>query len=132
MKLKLYCLTLFVFLAIDAVWLGLIAPKFYRSQIGHLMAETVNLPAAGAFYLLFIGMLVYFVVEPGLRVGNLKGALIRGALFGLATYGTYDLTNFATLRDWTFLVTVVDMAWGVTLSALTAGISVWLGRKLGF
>jgi uncharacterized membrane protein len=65
MKLKLYFLTLFIFLGIDAVWLGLVAPAFYRSQIGHLMAETVNLPAAGFFYLLFVGGMVYFVVAPG-------------------------------------------------------------------
>ena len=65
MSLKLYFLTLVIFLGIDAVWLGLVAPKFYRSQIGHLMADKANLPAALVFYLLFIGVLVYFVVAPG-------------------------------------------------------------------
>jgi len=130
MKLKLYFLTLFIFLGIDSVWLGLVAPKFYRSQIGHLMAETPNLPAAGLFYLLFVGALVYFIVEPGLGDEKMQTIILRGAFFGLVTYGTYDLTNLATLRDWPVLVTVVDLLWGTTLSAVTSALGAWLGRKL--
>ena len=130
MRLKLYLITLLVFLGIDSIWLVLIAPQFYRAQIGHLMAETPNLLAAGIFYLLFIATLVYFVVEPALRTGIRRDALVRGALFGLVTYATYDLTNLATLRDWPLLVTVVDLLWGTTLTAITAAVSVWIGRKL--
>lgn len=130
MKLKLYFITLLIFLGFDAIWLGLVAPEFYRSQIGHLMAPTANLLAAGIFYLLYIAVLVYFVVEPALRVKKIKDAFLRGALFGLVAYATYDLTNLATLRDWPLLVTVVDLAWGTILTATTAGVSVWVARKL--
>jgi uncharacterized membrane protein len=130
MNLKLYILTLLIFLGIDALWLGWVAPGFYRSQIGHLMAEEVNLPAAGIFYLLFIGGMVYFVVAPGVGEGKMREIFLRGALYGLVTYGTYDLTNLATLRDWTILVTVVDMLWGTILTASTAALSVWTGRRL--
>ena len=130
MKLKLYFLTLFIFLVIDAVWLGLVAPAFYRSQIGHLMAETVNLPAAGFFYLIFVGGMVFFVVAPGVSGGETRNVILRGALFGLVTYGTYDLTNLATLRDWPVLLTVVDLAWGTTLSATVSALSVWAARKI--
>jgi uncharacterized membrane protein len=130
MKLKLYFITLFIFLAIDSLWLGLVAPKFYQDQIGHLMAETPNLAAAGLFYLLFIGVLVYLVVEPALRAGTIRDAAIRGALFGLVTYATYDLTNLATLRDWPILVTIVDLAWGTVLTAATAAGSFWAAKKL--
>lgn len=130
MKIKLYFLALLIFLGIDALWLGLVAPGFYRSQIGHLMAETPNLFAAGIFYLLFVGVLVHFVIEPALRIGTIREAWVRGALFGLVTYATYDLTNLATLRDWPLLVTIVDLAWGTTLTAGTAAASVWAGRKI--
>jgi uncharacterized membrane protein len=130
MKIKLYFLALFIFLCIDALWLGLVAPGFYRSQIGHLMAETPNLLAAGIFYLLFVGALVFFVIEPALRIGTIRDVVVRGALFGLVTYATYDLTNLATLRDWPLLVTVVDLAWGTILTAGTAAASVWAGRKI--
>jgi len=130
MRLKLYVITLFVFLGIDSLWLGLVAPQFYRSQIGHLMAERPNLLAAAVFYLLFVAVLVYFVVEPAFRVGTIKDALIRGALFGLVTYATYDLTNLATLRHWPLSVTIVDILWGTALTAATAAVSVWVGKKL--
>ena len=77
MKLKLYFLTLFIFLGIDMFWLGWVAPKFYKSQIGHLMAETANLPATGVFYLLFIGALVYFIVGPAIGVGEMRNVILR-------------------------------------------------------
>lgn len=132
MSLKLYFLTLVILLGIDSVWLGLVAPKFYRSQIGHLMAEKANLLVAGLFYLLFVGVLVYFVVAPAVQSGEMRNALLRGALFGLVTYATYDLTNHATLRDWSSLVTVVDMIWGTLLTAATSALSVWAARMFGF
>jgi len=131
MKIKLYLLTLVVFLAIDSLWLGLVAPRFYQVQIGHLMAETANLPAAGIFYLLFVGALVYFILAPGVSgETTMQEVLLRGALFGLVTYATYDLTNLATLRDWPVLVTVVDMVWGTVLTAVISVISVWAGRRI--
>ncbi|MDP1614689.1 MAG: DUF2177 family protein [Methylococcales bacterium] len=128
--LKLYLTTLLAFLGIDALWLGLIAPAFYRSQIGHLMAENPNFLAAAVFYLIFIFGMVYFVVEPGVHEGTLKKAVLRGALYGFITYATYDLTNHATLKDWTLLMTVVDMTWGTVLSASVTLVSVWAGKKL--
>jgi uncharacterized membrane protein len=131
MSLKLYFLTLVIFLGIDAVWLGLVAPKFYRSQIGHLMAEKANLPAALVFYLLFIGVLVYFVVSSGASM-PMREVILRGALFGLVTYATYDLTNLATLRDWPVLLTIVDLMWGTFLTAATSAVAVWLAGVLGF
>lgn len=129
MTLKLYFLTLVIFLGIDAFWLGLVAPKFYRSQIGHLMADKANLSAALVFYLLFIGVLVYFVVAPGLTM-PMREVILRGALFGLVTYATYDLTNLATLRDWPVFVTVVDLIWGTFLTAATSALAVWLAGVL--
>lgn len=129
MKLKLYFITLIAFLAIDSLWLGLVAPSFYSSQIGYIMAETPNFLAAGLFYLLFIFGMVMFIVEPGVREQTLMQAVTRGALFGLVTYATYDLTNLATLEGWPVLVTVVDLAWGTFLSGAVTLISVWAGKR---
>jgi uncharacterized membrane protein len=129
MKLKLYFITLIAFLAIDSLWLGLVAPSFYRSQIGYVMAEQPNFLAAGLFYLIFIFGLVFFVVEPGVCEQTLMQAVMRGALFGLVTYATYDLTNLATLEGWPVLLTIVDMIWGTVLSSLVALVSVWVGKR---
>ena len=129
MRLKLYFITLIAFLAIDSLWLGLVAPLFYQAQIGYIMAESPNLLAAGLFYLLFIFGMVVFIVEPGVREGILMKAVARGALFGLVTYATYDLTNLATLEGWPVLVTVVDLIWGTILSAAVTLVSVWVGKR---
>lgn len=129
MKLKLYFITLIAFLGIDSLWLGLVAPTFYRAQIGYIMTENPNLIAAGLFYLLFIFGMVVFIVEPGVREGTLMQAVTRGALFGLVTYATYDLTNLATLEGWPMLVTVVDLIWGTFLSSAVTLVSVWAGKR---
>ena len=116
--IKMYIIAFVIFLAIDAIWLGLVAPKFYKSQIGHLMSEKPNLIAALVFYLLFVVGVVYFVVAPGIEAQSVSKILVAGALFGFMTYATYDLTNLATLRDWPIKVTIIDLIWGTSLSTL--------------
>jgi len=100
------------------LWLGLIARNFYSKEIGFLMKSNVNWFAAGAFYLLFTFGLVVFVISPALERGSWMYALMFGALFGLITYATYDLTNLATLKDWPLVVTIVDLLWGAVLGGL--------------
>jgi uncharacterized membrane protein len=127
---KHYLVTLFVFLILDGIWLGLIAQPFYQAQIGFLLAANPNWVAAGAFYLLYVVGLVFFVVEPTLRAGaTQERAALHGAFFGLVAYATYDLTNLATVDHWPIVLTAVDMAWGTALGALTTWISVWVARK---
>jgi uncharacterized membrane protein len=128
--LKLYLVSLVAFLAIDMLWLGLVARSFYQQQLGFIMAPVVNWFAAAIFYLLFIVGILFFVVVPGLESNSLKATLLRAALFGLITYATYDLTNLATLKDWPVLLTVVDLLWGTVLSVLVSYISFMAGKRL--
>jgi uncharacterized membrane protein len=114
--IKLYLATLIAFIAIDMVWLGLVARTFYRKQLGFLLSSNTNWVAAIIFYLLFIVGILVFVVIPGLEDNSLKTTILRAALFGLVTYATYDLTNLATVKDWPLLITIVDLAWGTVLS----------------
>jgi uncharacterized membrane protein len=118
--LKIYGLAFVVFFAIDMVWLGLIARNTYQNQIGHLLKPDVNWTAAIIFYLLFIFGLVFFVINPAVDQGKLSTALIYGALFGLITYATYDLTNLATMKDWPLQITLIDLTWGTFLGASTS------------
>jgi uncharacterized membrane protein len=103
---------------LDAAWLGFIAPTFYKKHIGFIMADKPNWFAAIAFYLLFILGVTIFVVYPGWKnVDSLVKVGLLGALFGLVTYATYDLTNQATLKNWPYIVTIVDLLWGTVLTA---------------
>ncbi len=129
--LKLYLIALPIFFMVDMIWLGVLAKNFYKNQIGFLMKPDVNWTAAIIFYLLFLVGVVLFVIEPALEKKNLMFALSRGALFGLITYATYDLTNLATLKDWPLKVVVVDMIWGAVLSGTVCGSSYWIANKLG-
>jgi uncharacterized membrane protein len=128
--LKLYFVTLIAFLAIDMVWLGLVARTVYQKYLGFLLTPTTNWIAAVLFYLLFILGILVFVVVPGLENNSLKETLLRAALFGLITYATYDLTNLATVKNWPVLITVMDMAWGTVLSVLVCYISFLVGKRL--
>ncbi len=114
---KIYLTAVLVFLAIDMVWLGIIAKDFYRKQIGSLLKEDFNLLPAIIFYLLFVAALVIFVIQPAILKGSWTDALLYGALFGLVTYATYDLTNHATLKDWPLIVTLVDLVWGAFIAS---------------
>ncbi|MDG2529411.1 DUF2177 family protein [Caulobacter endophyticus] len=119
-----YLSTAVVFLALDAVWLTQMADRLYRPRIGTLMADTPSLPPAVAFYLIYIGAVTWFALVPALRPdGGWPRLLTNAALFGLAAYATYDLTNQATLKTWSTAVTLADMAWGafVTTAAASAG-----------
>lgn len=120
-----YITSLLTMTVLDAAWLGLVAPKFYKKHIGFIMADKPNWYAAAAFYLIFILGVTLFVVYPGWRDhwDIIKIALF-GALFGLVTYATYDLTNQATLKNWPFTVTIVDMIWGTLLTAAVSVVAV--------
>jgi uncharacterized membrane protein len=131
MFIKLFFIALPVFFAIDMVWLGLVAKKFYDQQIGFLMRPDIIWYAAIIFYLLFIAGLVTFVISPALGKHSWTHALLFGALFGLITYSTYDLTNLATLKNWPIIVTIVDLAWGMILSASVSTITYLIAEKTG-
>jgi uncharacterized membrane protein len=118
--LAAYGATLVVMVALDLLWLGVIAKPIYAKGIGHLMAERPNISVAVVFYALFALGLVIFAVMPHASAGGWTKAMVMGALFGFFAYATYDLTNLATLKNWPLGVSLLDMAWGTLVSALAA------------
>lgn len=121
-----------VLAVLDAVWLSTVTKLFYRPKLGALLNEMPVWWAAIGFYLLYAAGVILFVLRPALNDGASPfAAALWGAAFGLIAYGTYDLTNQATLRDWPLIVTVVDMAWGALLTAIAAGIGIWAGQRWG-
>ena len=126
-----YLTVLVVFTAVDFLWLGLIALDFYKKEIGSLMLEKPRLEIAVIFYALCALGITILAVQPALNSGGWYTALLLGAVFGLCAYGTYDLTNLATLQSWTLRLAAVDMAWGTFLTAIAALAGFVAGRLAG-
>lgn len=111
---------------IDTVWLSVIANKFYKSQIGQLLLDKPNMTAAVLFYIIYVVGIVAFVVNPAIEKGSWTYAAGYGALFGLVAYATYDLTNMATLKGFTWKLVAVDLVWGSVLTAAVATITYFI------
>ncbi len=122
---------LLLFLALDYLWLGHLARDFYARQLGDLLRNPPQLGIAALFYLAYVAGIVFFAVLPALRGGGVWQAALYGALLGLLAYGTYDITNLATIRGWPWTVSLVDMAWGTVVSATTAAAGYLAARWLG-
>lgn len=119
-------------LVMDGIWLSTMMKPFYGKYLGHLLSGSVNFGAATVFYLLYgVGVLVLAVMPILKNNGSLAQAFMMGAFLGLIAYGTYDLTNHATLKDWKVVVTVVDMAWGALLTGVAAAVGVAAARYFG-
>ena len=125
-----YLLTAVAFFAIDFLWLTKFVPKFYRSHLGDLLAPKVNYAAAAAFYVLYLAGILAVVVVPAVHAGSLPGAVWKGAVVGLISYATYDLTNLATIKGWSAKVSIVDMAWGTVLTGVVCLVSYYIGHWL--
>jgi uncharacterized membrane protein len=115
-----YAGTAIVMVALDMLWLGIVAKPMYQQGIGHLMAPAPNVGVAVLFYLLYAVGVVIFAVAPQHGGSNWATTLTMGALFGFFAYATYDLTNLATLRDWPLRLSLIDIAWGTLVTAAAA------------
>lgn len=124
-----YVVALAAYVALDAVWLTLTSKPLYRATLGDMLLPDLNAVPAIVFYLVYpVGLLV-FAVAPALRNGACVPALAYGALFGALAYATYDLTNYATLRNWTLQITVADILWGAFASAAVSVIATLIARR---
>ncbi len=119
----LYVTTAFVFLALDAAMLKLVMRPLFERRLGNWLLDEIRLGPAVAFYLLYIAGLLWLVSLPALRTGIPAHALLGGAVVGAMAYGTYEFTNYATLRAWSPQMVAVDVTWGTILT----GLSAWFG-----
>ncbi len=115
-----YVCALAAFGLIDLPWIVLVAEPMYRAALQEALLPSVRLAPAVAFYLLFPAGLVIFAIAPALRLRDARHALVHGGLFGLFAYATYDLTNFATLRNWTLEITMIDIVYGAVISGVVS------------
>ena len=129
-RARTYGISAVVLLALDLLWLGVLAPPLYQRTIGSLLRQKPDLVAATLFYAIYLTGVNEFVIRafpPGSQVARVAA---RGALFGLVAYATFDLTALAMIAGWSPLVTAVDMAWGTVLTATVAAVTYsFAGRR---
>ncbi len=129
--LVLYVATVVIFFAADAVGLRLLIKPVFERHVAHLFADPFRAGPAVVFYLGYVVGVLWFVSVPALRAGDPLAALVGGVALGLLAYGTYEFTNYATLRDWSFEQVVVDMLWGGGLTGVSAWAGVMVARAVG-
>lgn len=116
---------------LDGLWLGVITKSLYQKMIGHVMADKVNFVAIALFYPLFTATILFFVVNPALKAGwSIWHVALVGGFLGLALYGTYDLTSQAIIKNWPASITIIDIAWGVVITAAVSVVTVLVSRAL--
>lgn len=126
--IKAYTATIVTFLVVDAIWIALVVHSYYETQIGSLLRDTPNFVAALVFYLAYAFAVVVFAVKPALSSRRLVDALMLGALLGAIAYGTFTITNYAVLKDWTMGLVISDIAWGTFLTAVVAASGYFAAR----
>ncbi|MDR3463930.1 MAG: DUF2177 family protein [Beijerinckiaceae bacterium] len=125
-----YIATLVVFLALDAIWLGRMGEIMYKPTLGDILLPAFRPVPALVFYLLYTMGVVVFAIKPAYGDSAWSTALVLGALFGFVAYATYDLSNMATLRNWTLQLTLIDLAWGTFATGLSATMGYVASRTL--
>lgn len=122
--------TFFIFLLIDALWLSYSVKSLYRPQLGSLLNEKPVIWAAILFYLVYIIGLAIIVIQPAINNDSIYQAIFHGTVLGIIAYGTYNLTNMATIKNWSPLVVFIDMLWGGFLTGFSSGLGIYLSKKL--
>lgn len=126
----LYAITVVIFLGLDAIGINFLVRPVFEQHVGHLLASPLRLAPAAAFYMAYVAGLLFFVSLPALKENAPLQALLGGMLLGFLCYGTYEMTNYATLQDWSLQQVAVDLAWGTVLTGFSAwaGVAVLSGR----
>ena len=125
--IKNIIISVIIFLLVDFLWLGAVAKNFYDNQLSPFK-RTLNWPAAILTYLLIIVAINLFVLPRA--SGEPWRGFIWGGLLGLCLYGVYDLTNWATLSDWSVKMVVVDMLWGIMLCGTVSALTIFISAKI--
>ncbi|HUE19665.1 MAG TPA: DUF2177 family protein [Stellaceae bacterium] len=125
-----YVATLAAIVAMDFCWLSLTGAKLYRPVLGDLLLPSPQIGAAIVFYLIYAAGVMILAVAPGVQAGSWPRALLHGAVLGFVAYGTYDLTNQATMKIWSTAITFADMAWGTVLTGTAASVGYWVSGQV--
>ena len=119
-----------IFLVIDIIWLSFAVKSFYRPNLGDLILDKPVMWAAALFYIIYMLGVAIVIIEPSLQSNDPTKLIFRAFMFGLVAYGTYNLTNMATINGWSSKVVFVDMFWGGFLTSFSSYFGIYLSKKI--
>ena len=125
--IKTFFIALLFFFIIDVFWIYFVATPMYKQEVGSLME--LKIPPALIFSVVFLLGLIFFVINPNLS-NTLFNVFLIGAFFGLVTYGTYDLTVYASMNIFSLKLVIADILWGMFLSGAVAALTVFTVNKI--
>ena len=117
-----------IFLIIDVIWLSITVKSFYRPALGSLLNDKPIMWAAVLFYVIYMLGLTIIILQPAIANDSVFQAIWTGIVFGVVAYGTYNLTNMATIKDWSPIIVFVDMFWGGCLTGFSSGAGIYLSK----
>ena len=123
-------ITSVIFLVIDVIWLSFTVKSFYRPNLGHLLLDKPVIWAAAMFYIIYMIGLAAVIIEPQINNVFTVKFIFKAFMFGLVAYGTYNLTNMATIKGWSPSVVFVDMIWGGSLTAFSSYSGILIAKKI--
>ena len=119
-----------IFLIIDIIWLSFAVKSFYRPHIGSLLLDKPVMWAAALFYIIYVVGLGVVILQPAINQDSIKMAFFTGIVFGIVAYGTYNLTNMATIKNWSSYVVLVDIIWGGLLTGVSSALGIYIAKKI--
>ena len=117
-----------IFLIIDVLWLSITVKSLYRPALGDLLKDKPVMWAAVLFYIIYMIGVALIILKPALANDSILQALWTGVVFGIVAYGTYNLTNMATVKNWSASIVCIDMLWGGFLTGFSSAVGIYLTK----
>ena len=117
-----------IFLIVDVIWLSITVKSIYKPNLGNLLNDKPVLWAAVLFYIIYMIGLTLIIIKPALASNSVLQAFWTGVIFGIVAYGTYNLTNMATIKNWSSTIVWIDMLWGGLLTGSSSAAGIYLTK----
>ena len=117
-----------IFLIIDVIWLSITVKSIYKPNLGNLLNDKPVLWAAVLFYIIYMIGLTLIIIKPALASNSVLQAFWTVVIFGIVAYGTYNLTNMATVKNWSSIIVWIDMLWGGLLTGSSSAAGIYLTK----
>ena len=109
-SLKDFILLFIIVFLVDITFITYFLGPMFGKMIKNIQGSPMTvriLPAAFAWFSV-VGILYYFIIRENKSETD-------AALLGFLSYGIYEGTSYAIIKNWSFNTFIIDLIWGSTL-----------------